>query len=115
MQETCVEAGISFLTSAYSPELVDLVDKYVPAYKVGSGDITWIEIIKHMSSKGKPILLATGASNMADVRRAVDCILEITPNIILLQCNTNYTASYKNFSTILDPIDPHAPVTNTLC
>jgi len=100
LQETCVEAGISFLTSAYSPELVDLVDKYVPAYKVGSGDITWIEIIKHMSSKGKPILLATGASNMADVRRAVDCILEITPNIILLQCNTNYTASYKNFSHI---------------
>ena len=96
LQEECESVGLSFLTSPYSFDLVDFVEKYVPAYKVGSGDITWIEIIKHMALKGKPMILATGASTMKDVTRAVDAILAITPDIILLQCNTNYTASISN-------------------
>jgi len=97
LEKTCKEAGVAFLTSPYSFPLVDFVDQYVPAYKVGSGDITWIEIIRRMASKNKPIILATGASSMSDVHRAVDAILETTSDIILLQCNTNYTASQKNF------------------
>jgi N-acetylneuraminate synthase len=98
LKKTCEDAGLSFLTSPYSFELVDLVDPYVPAYKIGSGDITWLEIIQYMASKGKPIILATGASSFTDVCRAVDEILSITSDIILLQCNTNYTASPSNFS-----------------
>ena len=98
LQETCKDAGLSFFTSPYSVDLVDLVDPYVPAYKVGSGDITWLEIIEYMASKGKPILLATGASDIIDVQRAVEVILNITPDLILLQCNTNYTASRNNFT-----------------
>ena len=98
LSETCKEVGLSFFTSPYSIDLVNTVDQFVPAYKVGSGDITWLEIIKYICSKGKPIILATGASSLDDVCRAVNTILKITPNIILLQCNTNYTASRNNFS-----------------
>jgi N-acetylneuraminate synthase len=97
LQETCKDANLSFLTSPYSIDLVDYVDPFVPAYKVGSGDITWLEIIEHIASKGKPIFLATGASELIDVKRAVDVILSITSNLILLQCNTNYTSSRNNF------------------
>lgn len=97
LKETCDEAGITFFTSPYSLELVDYVDPFVPAYKVGSGDITWLEIIERMASKGKPVLLATGASDLEDVRRAVDAALAVTPDLVLLQCNTNYTADQKNY------------------
>ena len=97
LKDTCDNAGITFLTSPYSFALVDYVEQFVPAYKIGSGDITWIEIIKYMASKKKPIILATGASSMIDVQRAVDSILEVTPDLVLLQCNTNYTASPSNF------------------
>ena len=51
------------MTSPYSLDLIENVNKFVNCFKVGSGDITWIEAIKFMASKGKPILLATGASN----------------------------------------------------
>ena len=47
LKETCTNAGLSFFTSPYAFDLVDLVDSYVPAFKIGSGDITWIEIIKY--------------------------------------------------------------------
>jgi sialic acid synthase SpsE len=70
---------------------------YVPDYKVGSGDITWIEALEHMAKKGKPVLLATGTSDFADVQRAVDSILAINRQLLLMQCNTNYTESTENF------------------
>jgi sialic acid synthase SpsE len=98
LKGTCDEAGISFFTSPYSLELVDYVDPFVPAYKVGSGDITWPQIIERMASKGKPVMLATGASDIQDVRRAVDTVLACTPDLVLMQCNTNYTATMENFS-----------------
>src|SRR3954470_4482657 len=69
LKKACDEAGILFFTSPYSIELVDAVDAYVPAYKIGSGDITWIEIIEHIARKGKPYLIAAGASTMDDVQR----------------------------------------------
>ena len=100
LKDTCKKAGITFFTSPYSMDLVDEVDKYVPAYKIGSGDITWIEIIKYIASKNKPYILATGASSIDDVNRAVKEALKINSNLGLMQCNTNYTASLENFKYI---------------
>lgn len=96
----CKKVGIDFFTSPYSKDLVNHVDKYVPAYKIGSGDITWLEIIKHISIKKKPVILATGASNLNDVKRAISEIKKYNNKICIMQCNTNYTASRDNFNFI---------------
>lgn len=96
LREACYKAGITFFTSPYSFELVDAVDPYVPAYKIGSGDITWHGIIRHIAAKGKPYLLATGASTMDEVHAAVCAALEVNPALALLQCNTNYTGTVEN-------------------
>ena len=100
LHETCQDAGISFFTSPYSFALIDLVEQYVPAYKIGSGDITWIQIVEYIAAKGKPVLLATGASDITDVSRAVEAILNISPNLVLMQCNTNYTAESDNYQSL---------------
>lgn len=96
LKSTCDEIGIEFITSPYSIELIDYVNKYVNAFKVGSGDITWLESIEHMASKKKPMILATGASNEKEVLLAVRSIEMYTKDIVLMQCNTNYTANKKN-------------------
>ncbi|NLD95017.1 MAG: N-acetylneuraminate synthase [Fibrobacter sp.] len=100
LKETCDKAGIVFFTSPYSFELVDAVDQYIPAYKIGSGDITWLEMIKYMGKKGKPLLLATGAATFDEVRIAMDVAQSCTKEIVLMQCNTNYTGSLENFKYI---------------
>jgi len=100
LKETCDKAGITFLTSPYSYELVDKVDEFISAYKIGSGDITWPGIIDYIASKKKPILLATGASDMNEVDVAMSILLQRTNDIVLMQCNTNYTASLENFKYI---------------
>jgi sialic acid synthase SpsE len=97
LKGACDAAGIHFFSSPYDMEAVDMLDQYVPAFKIGSGDITWIEALEHMARKGKPLLLATGASDLGDVQRAVDAILSINSDLLLMQCNTNYTGSTENF------------------
>lgn len=100
LKETCDKAGIHFFTSPYSFELVEYVDRFVPAYKVGSGDITWFDIIKYMAAKNKPMFIASGASTCDEVYKAVTACQEINQDICIMQCNTNYTASLENFKYI---------------
>ena len=80
--------------------MVDYIDDYVTAYKIGSGDITWFDILEKIAKKNKPYFLATGASNFNEVKRAVDFLRGFNTDICLMQCNTNYTASLDNFKYI---------------
>jgi sialic acid synthase SpsE len=90
--------GIDFFTAPYDLEAVDFVNKFVIAYKVGSGDIDWIEEIEHMASKGKPMIIATGASSIEDVDRAVSSMRSVMAPLVLMQCNTNYTGVDNNLN-----------------
>ncbi len=107
LKEECDRVGIDYFSSPYDFDAIDMLNPYVPAYKIGSGDITWDEALIRMAKLGKPILLATGASNIGEVQRAVKIILEHNPQLVLMQCNTNYTASLENFKHI------HLRVLNT--
>lgn len=97
LKATCDEAGIEYFTSPYDYESVDHVDPFVRVYKIGSGDITWPAMLEYIASKKKPVLLATGASDMADVDRAMAILQRHTKQLVLMQCNTNYTGSAENF------------------
>lgn len=96
LAETAEKANVDFLTTPYDVAAVDGIDQYVPAYKIGSGDITWIEFISYVACKNKPVMLATGASEISDVIRAVDAVLKHNKNLLLMQCNTNYTGNIEN-------------------
>ena len=98
--DTCKRAGVSFFTSPYAFDIVDDIDPYVPAYKIGSGDITWLEMVEHIARKKKPLILASGASGMEEVQSAVAVALRHNEKFSLLQCNTNYTAETENFKYI---------------
>ena len=100
LKKTCDTVDIDYFSSPYDFEAIDMLESYVPAYKIGSGDITWIEACEYIARKGKPVLLATGASDIGDVQRAVHAILAINPQLVLMQCNTNYTAADGNFDNI---------------
>ena len=100
LKEKCDEVGIEYMTSPYDVESVDRVDPYVNAYKIGSGDIQWTEMLEYIASKGKPVIIASGASSLEDVKRAYQSIQKYTKEIVLMQCNTNYTASIENYKYI---------------
>jgi N-acetylneuraminate synthase len=100
LKEECDRVGIDYFSSPYDFAAVDMLEPYLPAFKIGSGDITWPEMLEHIARKGKPVILSTGASDIGDVQRAVHILQPINPQLVLLQCNTNYTASQENFDHI---------------
>jgi sialic acid synthase SpsE len=100
IKEKCTDVGIDYFTSPYDFESVDHVNPFLEVFKIGSGDITWLEIIAYIAKKNKPVLLATGASSMEDVDRAMSELGKYASDIVLMQCNTNYTASPENFKYI---------------
>lgn len=97
LREECEKVGIDYFSSPYDFDAIDFLDPYVPVYKAGSGEIDWIEALERMASKGKPFFVATGASTIGEVQKAVHAILKINKQLVLMQCNTNYTASPDNY------------------
>ena len=86
--------NILFLSSPFDKASVDLLaDLDVPAFKVASGEITNVDLLRHIARKGRPILLSTGMSTLGDIERALNLIQHSgTSDIILLHCTTNYPA-----------------------
>ena len=100
LKEECDRAGIDYFSSPYDLEAVDMLEPYVPAYKAGSGLITWIEMMEYMARKPVPLIMSTGASDLSDVVRAVRAVRAVNDQVVVMQCNTNYTASPENYDHI---------------
>ncbi len=97
---TAAEAGIHFMTTPYDVEATTEIAPLVPAFKIGSGDITWTASIAHIARQGMPVFMATGAAEMKDVTRAVSTVLAHNRQLCLMQCNTNYTGDLENFAHV---------------
>ena len=100
LAEHCAAIGIEFMSSPYDVEAVTHLDPFVNAYKVGSGDVNWLEELSFIASMGKPVIIATGASTMDDVHRAMSLLTAAAVPIVLMQCNTNYTGSIENLGFV---------------
>tara|TARA_B100000963_G_scaffold296499_1_gene267658 strand:- start:7385 stop:8452 length:1068 start_codon:yes stop_codon:yes gene_type:complete len=96
----CRKIKITFMSTPYDLDTADYLEKYMPAYKIGSGDLAWDDMLIKVSSKKKPVFIATGASTMKEVRHAVKILKKRKTRFCLMQCNTNYTGSVDNFNFI---------------
>ena len=92
----CQDAGVGYLASVWDMEMLDLVEPYMPFYKIGSGDLTAWPILREHARRGKPILLSTGLATMDDVLQAVAQIQSVDERyrlpewLCLLQCTSMY-------------------------
>lgn len=90
------EINIEFMSAPYDLAAVDHLDPFVNAYKIGSGDVNWIEELEYIATKGKPVILATGAATLDDVERSMKVLRHFEVPIVLMQCNTNYEGTIDN-------------------
>jgi sialic acid synthase SpsE len=98
VMEYCKKIDLDFSTSPYDFEAVDLCEELdLPFIKIGSGEITWLEMLEYIAKKGKPIILATGDATLSEIDEAIR-VIEATGNnkLILLQCITNYPSMIES-------------------
>lgn len=90
LKRTCAAAGVRFLSSPFSLEAIDLLDRVgVDLYKVPSGETTNVPLLERLAATGKPVLLSTGMSNWAEIDRAVTILKQGGPPVVM-QCTSVY-------------------------
>lgn len=94
------ERGIACFSSPFDPTAVDFLESIgCPAYKVASFEITDIPLIRKIARLGKPVIMSTGISEMADIERAVNaCKEEGNTQVALLKCTSSYPAPYEEIN-----------------
>ncbi len=98
INDYCKEIGIDFSISPYDMEAVDLCEELdLPFIKIGSGEITWLEMLEYIAKKNKPMFLATGDATLSEIDEALRTI-EATgnKNLVLMQCITNYPSKIES-------------------
>ncbi len=90
----CRQKGILFLSTPFDEPSADLLEELdVPAFKVGSGEITNWPLLQHIARKGRPVVLSTGMSYLSEVDEAVRVLRQAgCDQIVLLHCVSNYPA-----------------------
>jgi len=87
----CDEVGLEFMSSPFSNAAVDLLEEVgVKRYKIGSGEVNNLLILKKIAQTGKPIIVSSGMSNFAELDETLNFLEAFGNEISILQCTTAY-------------------------
>lgn len=91
LKEHTEERGLMFLSTPFSREAADLLVRIdVPAFKIGSGELTNEPFLKHVASMGKPMIVSTGMSSYTEVVATVALLKSWDVQFCLMQCTSMY-------------------------
>jgi len=97
LREFAREKDIIFISTALDLRYVDILNEMnVPAFKIASGDLTFIPLLKKVAKTKKTIILSTGMSTIGEIDEAVNTIKkEGNEDIILLHCISSYPTPFE--------------------
>lgn len=114
IKEYCKEHKILFLSTPFSKEAVDRLEKMkMSAYKIGSGEVTNIPFLQYISEKNKPVILSTGMSTINEIKQAVGIFKKRRIPLALLQTTSTYPSDYKDIKLgLIEKLEKkfHVPV-----
>lgn len=89
-------AGLMYTASVWDADAIEWIDRYMPLYKIGSGDLTAWPLLKKTAVRGKPMIVSTGLATEQEVLEAVACIQAVDARyrnknmLAVLQCTSMY-------------------------
>jgi N-acetylneuraminate synthase len=93
----CKEVNIRWFASCWDEKSVDVIDQFdVPCYKVASASLTDDNLLRHTRAKGKPIILSTGMSTIAQVDHAVEVLGR--NDLVLMHTTSTYPSAYPELN-----------------
>lgn len=96
LKRHCDSAGIAFMSTPFDVESARFLNDLMDVFKISSSDITNRPFIDFLCSFGKPVILSTGASSLAEIAEAVDWITARGNALALLHCVLNYPTRDEN-------------------
>ena len=93
------KVGITFFSTAFDIPSADFLEALdMPAYKIASGDIINLPLLRHVAKFGKPMIISSGGATMDDVVRAYRTVMPINPQLCILQCTSGYPAEFNELN-----------------
>ncbi len=102
LAEIAKEEGVMFFSTPFGLGNVDFLDRIAPIFKVSSGDLTFLPLIRHVASKRKPMIISTGLGSPEEIREAVKAVESVWPTVredgglMLMHCVSNYPTEPHN-------------------
>jgi sialic acid synthase len=99
LRDLATSLGLEFMGSAWdrgSADLLDALDS--PAIKTPSAVLTDLDLLEYIARKGRPMIVSTGMSTLAEVDQAVERIVRHTDKLILLQCTSAYPSEFADIN-----------------
>lgn len=98
LKEFAQTLGLVFYASAFDSQSIDLLDKLsVSVFKVASGEVTNLPLIKKMAEKGRPVLMSVGMATLGEIEAAIEAIRQTgNERVALLYCVANYPVQLEN-------------------
>ncbi|HEY5159259.1 MAG TPA: N-acetylneuraminate synthase family protein [Anaerolineales bacterium] len=99
----CKERKIAWFASCWDEASVDFIDRFdVPCYKIASASLTDDRLLRHIRSKGRPVVLSTGMSTLEQVDHAVDVLGK--KDLVILHTTSTYPALYEELNLRVIPV-----------
>ncbi len=93
----CKEEGIDFCSTAFDLESADYLEPLMDIYKISSSDLTNLPFIKYQASKGKPMIVSVGASDLNEIKLAHDTIRAVNDlPLVFCHCVLEYPTPYED-------------------
>ena len=97
-----VELGLIFFSTPFHMNDADFLDEIAPIFKVSSGDLTYLELIRHVSAKKKPMIISTGIGTEQEIEAAIGAAKQGWPDIteagglLIMHCVATYPTTSEN-------------------
>lgn len=100
LKEKADAVGIEFMCSAFSPELLRIVNAYVRIHKVASSEMCHVQMLEELRGYGKPVFMSMAGQHPSDIEMALDVLSNIP--LVLMYCVGGYPSNRYNPRAIAD-------------
>jgi len=93
------KVGITFFATAFDFKSADFLDELqMPAFKIASGDLQNLPLLKYVAQFNKPMIISTGGATFQMIQNAVNTIRMFHNQVAILQCTASYPAKYEHLN-----------------
>ena len=93
----CRERKIAWFASCWDEPAVDFIDRFEPpCYKIASASLTDDALLRHTRAKGRPIVMSTGMSTLAQIDHALTVLGK--KDLAILHACSAYPAGYEELN-----------------
>jgi N,N'-diacetyllegionaminate synthase len=98
LKRYCDEIGILYMCTPFSWKAAQEIESLVPAFKIGSGEMTDIPTLARISGFGKPMIVSTGMSTFDEIDRTYQALVKRNTPLILMNCVSEYPPVYEDLN-----------------